>query len=87
MGPMVGYHPCQNFGNIRDYYEKLRGLLAQKGALLVCSSTAGPLVSSLEDALPWTWPDDTGHMREIIFSHPSLVHKLLKVKASTQAMS
>ena len=32
MGPAVGRSTCQNFGNIRDYSEKIRDLLEQMEA-------------------------------------------------------
>jgi excisionase family DNA binding protein len=52
MGPMVSRVICQNFGNIRDYYQKIRVLLELMGAFLLCSSAVCYPVSSLEDAMP-----------------------------------
>jgi excisionase family DNA binding protein len=52
IGLVVGRNICHNFGNIRDYFQKIRGLLALMAAFLLCSSAACHPVSSLGDAMP-----------------------------------
>ena len=46
----------------------------------VCTATATLAAKSMGPA-KWTWPDDTGHMREVISPHLSCVQKYLKIKA------
>src|SRR5215813_14112427 len=49
MGPVVSRDICQNFGNIREYFQIIRVLLELMGTFLFCASAACHPVSILED--------------------------------------
>ena len=67
--------------------DSLRGTLDDIQAIGDAARRASSLLADIpgaarEASVPWTWPDDTGHMWEAIFPHLSCVHKCLKIKAS-----
>jgi hypothetical protein len=85
MGPVVGRNICQNFGIIRDYFQKIRVLLELRGAFLLCSSAACHPVPSLEDVMlppsrPLTRPA-AGRWPDVLDVH--LTAQLLTVSADT----
>ena len=85
MRPVVGRDICRNFGNIRDYFQKIRVLLELMGAFLLCSSAACHPVPSLEDTMlppsrPLTRPA-AGRWPDVLDVH--LTAQLLTVSADT----
>lgn len=49
----------------------------------LCQSPGLRVISAFGTGMvDWTWPDDTGHMWEVLSPHLSCIPKQLKIKAS-----